>query len=317
MPNIASEFRPFPLLKGPDLQTIVPNRLRYVLKVRYTRDQIAGDGWPVPLYRSGVGGGRCVVLAHGLGGHVNRVYVRGMVRAFNRAGWDAVAWPVWGQSSAGSEPPHFYHSGTTSELRWIVERLGQEYDTLGLVGLSLGGNVMLKYLGEQGEALDPTVVAAVGVSVPIDLRSSSYRLGDRRNRLYQNRFLNELKASVRLKAPVMPEISTEGLDEIESLTTFDDRYTAPLNGFAGADDYYARFSSRPYLSSITIPTLILNARNDSFLAPPCYPFAEAGVLERIYLETPNEGGHVGFMDRWGRIWSERRAVRFVSAAIEA
>ena len=175
---------------------------------------------------------------------------------------------------------------------------------------------MLKYLGEEGEALDPSVIASVGISVPTDLRSSSLCLGEPRNRIYLKRFLDELKASVRRKAPVMPEISTEGLDDIADFVEFDDRYTAPLNGFTDADDYYARCSACPFLSSITVPSLILNARNDPFLPPACYPFAEAAVLESIFLEAPDEGGHVGFVGRWGRVFSEHRAVEFLNEAAD-
>lgn len=229
-----------------------------------------------------------------------------MVRAFNRAGWDVVAWQVWGDGGGGGR---LYHGGTTDGLRDIVRWLSGRYKRIALIGFSLGGNVVLKYLGEEGE--DTPASGAVAISVPTDLASSAERLGESRNHVYENSFLKTLRQAVRRMADADPGVSVEGLDDVNSLIAYDDRYTAPLNGFRDAYDYYAQASCGPYLPSIRMPTLLVNAQNDPFLPASCYPVDTCLDHEYLTLEMPASGGHVGFPLGWGRYWSERRAVDWI------
>ena len=305
-----SDYKPPWYWRNAHLQTILPNRVRRVRGVGYQVESVDLDGDVVDLYWSRVGSECVVVVAHGLGGHVYRPYMLGMVRALNRAGCDAVAWHVWEQDDRDTGS-HFCHGGTTAGLRSLVQDLAGRYRRVALVGFSLGGNVVLKYLGEEGEGT--CVAGAVALSVPCDLLAAADRLSEPGNRVYLNSFLRTLKATVRRKAHFMPDrVTVEGLRGIKSLFAFDDQYTAPLNGFADAHDYYAQCSSGPYLDAIRIPTLLVNARNDPFLPETCYPVETCRSHECVSLEMPDSGGHLGFPLGCGAYWAESRAVQFFS-----
>ena len=188
-----------------------------------------------------------------------------------------------------------------------------------LVGFSLGGNLTLKYLGEA--PVDPAVIGGAAVSAPVELAASARAL-DRRwsNRIYLRRFLQTLIAKVEAKARRFPgEIDVTGIRRVRSFQEFDDRYTARLHGFRDAADYWAQSSARQYLAGITVPTLLINARDDPFLPPECFPFAEAEASGCFYLEAPESGGHVGFADfaegSDGRTWAERRVVEFLREVV--
>ncbi len=187
---------------------------------------------------------------------------------------------------------------------------------LALVGFSLGGNVILKYVGEQGSNIRPEITRAATFSVPCDLASSSIRLAEITNRLYLIRFMKMLREKIRIKKQLMPDkIDDSGLDGIRTFAQFDERYTAPLHGFKGAQDYWEKSSSRQFLRGITIPTLLVTSADDPFLGPSCYPFDEAAASPCFFLETPRYGGHVGFVafNPEREYWSEQRAVAFLNA----
>ena len=188
------------------------------------------------------------------------------------------------------------------------------YAHVGLVGFSLGGNMTLKYLGEQGDAAP--VARAVVFSVPVDLAASSAALARWENGLYMRYFLRSLRGKVRAKAAQFPDaVSTAGLGRIRDFRGFDDRYTAPLHGFEDAADYWRRSSSKPFLPAIRVPTLLVNAADDPFLAPACYPTDMARNHAHLTLEVPAHGGHVGFVQfgSEGEYWSEQRAAAFLGA----
>ena len=196
----------------------------------------------------------------------------------------------------------------------VIEHAATAYEQIALVGFSLGGNVTLKYLGEA--RVHPAVVAGIGISVPVDLVSSCRVLDQHwANRIYLRRFLKLLAAKVEVKARQFPELDVAGVSDIRTFAEFDGRYTAPLHGFRDARDYWERSSARPFLSRITVPTLLLNARNDPFLAPECYPKEEAEANPVLFLEVPESGGHAGFVDLADGLqpWSERRGVEFLTS----
>jgi len=318
MPIISpSTYRPPLLLRGGHIQTILPTLLRHDIPLRYMRERIGtSDEDFLDLDWSRVGARRLGIISHGLEGSSDRWYMRGMARALNDAGWDALPWNFRGCGGEANRTLRFYHSGATDDLGTVIDHaLGSGlYDQVALIGFSLGGNITLKYLGEKGRDLDPRIIAGVAFSVPCDLRSSAGALARPANGIYMRRFLRTLGQKVRAKKIAMPGlIDDAGVGRLRTFREFDDRYTAPLHGFRDAEDYWARCSSRPYMPSIAVPALLVNALNDPFLAPDCFPVEEARASRFLYLETPDSGGHVGFMGERGagRYWMERRAIEFL------
>jgi predicted alpha/beta-fold hydrolase len=258
---------------------------------------------------------RVAVLTHGLEGSTDRAYMRGMARALVRRGWDVCAWNLRGCSGTMNRRVPTYHSGKTEDLARVVDNaLSQGYDAAALVGFSLGGNLTLKYLGERGGDVDARIRRAVTFSVPVDLAAGARQIGRVTNWHYTQYFLRSLRETIRIKAEQHPNVvSREPLDEIRTLVDFDDAYTAPMNGFRNAADYYTQASSKPVLSEIARPTLLVNAANDPFLPDACYPHAIAEDHPHLTFEVPASGGHVGFVtfNDDGEYWSERRAAEFL------
>ncbi|UYZ61446.1 YheT family hydrolase [Hymenobacter weizhouensis] len=328
MPLVAeSRYQPpFYLFNG-HLQTIVPSLWRTVPEVRYDRERVETDDgdfldldWsrlPAEPPTDALG-----IVSHGLEGDAGRPYVRGMVRALNQAGMDVLAWNYRSCSGEMNRLLRSYHLGDTDDLDFVVRyALGTgRYRRVYLTGFSAGGNVTLKYLGENPARVPREVQRAAVFSVPTDLKSSSYHIARRENRIYLRRFLKSLRAKMRQKAALLPgQIDLSDLDQLADFPQFDDRFTAPMHGFTSADEYYEHASSGRYLSGIRIPTLLVNAQNDPFLPPSCFPREIAAQSPYVFLETPSEGGHVGFGEGTpdGEYYSERRAVEFLTAEVPA
>jgi predicted alpha/beta-fold hydrolase len=317
MPLAESSYRAPRFLNNGHLLTIYPTLFRSVHDVQYERTRITTpDGDFLDLDISRIGSDRVVVLTHGLEGDSGRGYMRGMVRAVNQAGWDAVAWNCRGCSGETNRLPRFYHSGATEDLGAVIDHLlfDTHYNSLSLVGFSLGGNMTLKYLGERGGDLPEQLRSAVAISVPCDLASSADMLAHWSNRIYMRRFLRSLRDKVERKRVLLPgTLPEKDFREIRTFHEFDEYYTAPLHGFRDAKVYWERCSSRQFLHGIRIPTLLVNALDDPFLAPACFPLNEARENRCLTLETPASGGHVGFVrfNDDGMYWSEERAVEFL------
>ena len=317
MPIISpSSYRPPPGMSNGHLQTILPSLLRRVTGVVYQRERIeTADGDFIDLDWSRCGSRRLVVLCHGLEGSSEAPYMRGMARAFNRAGWDAVAYNYRGCSGEINRRLRAYHSGATDDLAAVHRHIAgrQAYRSIGWVGFSLGGNLVLKYLGENGRTLADDSHWAAAVSVPCDLQAGARRLERAANQIYNWRFLRTLKAKALWKARRYPgRIDRQRLAAVRSLKAFDDLFTAPVHGFRDAEDYWRRCSALGFLSRIRVPTLVINALNDPFLGHTCFPYSEARRNPLLFLETPASGGHVGFLPRAGNdlFWHEARIVRF-------
>ncbi|MEM8965323.1 MAG: hydrolase [Bacteroidota bacterium] len=314
-----SDYQPPQYLFNGHLQTIIPSQFRKVSGVNYQRERLATpDGDFLLLDWSKTGSTTLAIVSHGLEGDSQRPYMRGMVQAFNRAGYDALAWNFRGCGGEINQTQRFYHSGATPDLHFLVSNIIQHYpyQSIVLIGFSLGGNLTLKYVGEQQDELNAKVKAVVVFSVPIHLQACSRQIAQPQNILYSQRFLRNLKKKIRDKEAIMPEkISSEFFPEIRSLEDFDDYYTAPLHGFQDAEDYYRQCSSIHFLQSIRVPTLIVNAQNDPFLAKECYLTEEEQTTQYLHFQAPEAGGHVGFMQRGyskgKNFWSENRALEFV------
>jgi len=317
----ASTYKSPRFLSNGHVQTLLPSLIRRVSGVHYERERIpTPDNDFLDLDWARIGSRKLAVLAHGLEGDSKRHYMLGMVRALAKRGWDAVAWNARGCSGEPNRVLRFTHSGATEDLQTVISQVTSSCDYLdiALIGFSLGGNLTLKYLGERGGQLHPRLKTAAAFSVPCDLQSSSIQLAQPANRLYMRRFLITLHDKIRAMMKAMPgQIDDVGYERMRSFKDFDDRYTAPIHGFKDAEDYWRKCSCRPFLKSIQIPTLLVNAQNDPFLADRCYPIEEAEQSPNLFLEIPATGGHVGFIgfNGDGEYWSETRAVHFLAAAI--
>jgi uncharacterized protein len=318
VPVIASAYCAPWFLRNGHAQTIFPVLFRRIPGVRYERERLElEDGDFLDLDWSRVGSRSALIITHGLEGSSQSGYVKGMARAFNRRGWDAVALNFRGCSGESNRLLRSYHSGASDDLWRVVEHVAQSgCERVVLVGFSLGGNVALKLVGELGNDAPRWLTGAVGISVPCDLKSSAEAMALPVNRLYMKRFLRDLRGKLRAKQPRFPrELDDSGYNRLRTFRHFDDRYTAPLHGFRDAEDYWGKSSARFYLETIRRPALLLNAADDPFLAPECFPNEVAAGHQWFHLEVPANGGHVGFVGgglRRDEYFSERRAVEFLT-----
>ncbi len=313
-----SSYSAPPFLDNGHLQSTLPTLFRRVHGIRYQRQRIAtADHDFLDLDWSRIGSKKLAILSHGLEGSSQSHYVLGMVRALTRNGWDALAWNFRGCSGEPNKTTRFYHSGATEDLQTVISAVMTQtkYSEIVLVGFSLGGNLTLKYLGEQGGKVHPLIKKAVTFSVPCDLAASVDELAKPANRIYMKRFLVVLHQKIKAKMKVAPgQINDDGYEQMKDFRDFDNRYTAPLHGFKDANDYWQKCSCKSFLKSIAIPALVVNAKDDPFLSPSCYPIEEANANRNLFLEIPDSGGHMGFMsfNHGGQYWSESRAVEFLN-----
>lgn len=301
-------------LPGGDLQTAFPGLLRKVsLAGAQERSVPTPDGDELWLDHYTNTSADWVILCHGLEGDSRRPYMLGMARALLADNKQVVAWNYRSCGGRLNLRPEFYHSGATADLQTIVQWTKSQGATrIFLVGFSLGGNLVMKYLGERREEEQKQITAAAAISVPTDLAGSSHQLDGWSGWPYRARFLETLKAKVREKAVVYPGyFDLEKLDSVRNLRSFDDSFTAPLHGFVDAADYYARCSSKAYLSEIKRPCLLLQAWNDPFLSRSCYPTEICADHNFVQLEISRSGGHVGFpVQGSDRNWPEIRVPEF-------
>ena len=304
-------FAPPWWLPGAHLQTIAPALFAARPSVGYTRerwitpdDDFIDVDCVAPLAAAhGAGTTPTLVVFHGLEGSAQSRYVRDLMAAAAARGWRGVAPHFRGCGGTLNRAPRFYHSGDSGEVDWILERAARSsadaadsHAPLFAVGVSLGGNALLKWLGEQGQAARVRVTRAAAISAPLDLTASGAALSRGLNMVYTRVFLRTLKAKSAAKLAQYPKLfDRDAMLAARDLHAFDDIVTAPLHGFRDADDYWRRASSKPLLPRIAVPTLVLNAKNDPFLPAAALPDASE-VSTAVTLDFPDEGGHVGFFD---------------------
>jgi predicted alpha/beta-fold hydrolase len=257
-----------------------------------------------------------VMLFHGLEGSSNSHYARGLMAQVAARGWHGAIPHFRGCSGEANLAPRFYHSGDAEELDWIIRRLRPRFTgPFYVAGVSLGGNALLRWLGEQQHGAG-IVDAAVSVSAPLDLAAGGAALSKGFNRLYTRMFLETLKPKALAKLERFPGLfDRAALLASRDLYAFDNVVTAPLHGYRDTDDYWHRASARHVLHDITVPTLVLNARNDPFLPGRHLPETAS---KAVTLEYPETGGHVGFAvgPFPGRIdWLPRRILHFFDETI--
>ncbi|KAB1443296.1 YheT family hydrolase [Pseudodesulfovibrio senegalensis] len=315
----ASDYRaPFPFGNG-HVQTLYPTLLRPTPQTAPRRERIAtpdNDFIDIDHHAAPHPTDHVAVISHGLEGNSRKKYPLGMAKALNQAGWDAVCLNFRGCSGEPNLTMRTYHSGVTDDLHTVLTHVLKTggYARAALIGFSMGGNQTLKYLGEAPDNVPEQVAGAVAFSVPCDLSGSSTMLERPSCRIYMEYFMRDLRRRVRVKNEQFPgRLDLSGLDAMITFREFDDRYTAPMHGFRDAEDYYAQSSCLAFLPNINVPTLLVNALNDPFLSPACFPREHALANPDLHLETPATGGHVGFV-RFapdGQYWSEQRATAFL------
>ncbi len=314
-------FRPAWWLPGPHLQTAWGRFARSRRQVAFVREVLeTPDGDELILdHVEGTGASPRLLFLHGLEGSSYSVYVQGFLAAALQRGWRGTAMnfrscardPARLSRMLPNRRPRLYHSGETSDLGFVVATLAaREPDApLFAVGASLGGNVLLKWLGEN--PAQRMVTAAAAISTPYDLAAGSRHLETTVGRLYAGGFLKTLRVKAADVARRFPEAATridlEGVSRSRTLRDFDDAATGPLHGFTGADDYYTRSSSLKFLDRIRTPTLCLSAEDDPFLPAGVLDLAhaQAAASGAVTFQTTRRGGHIGFVAGGGvRYWAE-------------
>ena len=301
-PNLSqTPYRaPFWLFNG-HLQTLWPVwktlRLPPIPWPRERWETPDGDFIDVDCINTGKPDAPIVVLFHGLEGNSQSHYARIMAQSLQRCGWSGFVPHFRGCSGELNRKPRAYHSGDSAEIDWILRRFRTLFPDRPIcaAGVSLGGNALMKWLGEQGSAAGSVIDAAAAVSPPMDVAACGEWLDQGTNRhVYTQHFLRTMKLQSEARLQRFPGLfDGERMRAARTLREFDDTVTAPLHGFAGVDDYWRRASALPLLGQVALPTLLLMPRNDPFLVDACYP--RTGTCPpSVTLETPEAGGHVGF-----------------------
>ena len=316
MPLIPSKYQPPKrIFRNPDVSTLYAALLRKVDGVLQERERLElsdGDFMDLDWSFSKQKTDTCIIVLHGLEGHAQRPYILGTAKIFNENSVDCCA--VNYRSCSGETNRNFgsYHSGRTEDVEAVVQHIlaKNKYRNLILKGFSLGGNLTLKYVGEH-QHLPKEIKVAFAVSTPVDLKGCMNMLNKPRNFVYATDFLHTLKKKLIEKEKQFPhQLSAQDIRKIKNLKAYDDFYTSKANGFRDAYDYYQKSSAKQFLHSIPVPTLLINAENDSFLSDSCYPKTEAEHNNLLHLEITKYGGHVGFVDAQNVYYNERRALAF-------
>lgn len=298
MPLQIADYKPSFLLRNGHANTIYASlcrKIRPSLTPAEVRLNTPDDDF-IDLDHYQQNSGRVLIVSHGLEGHSRRPYVLGMVREALARGWDVIAWNFRGCSGEPNRKVTNYHSGSTEDLALVSQYADKQgYDEIALCGFSIGGNKTLLLASRDRVHLNAKVIAAVAYSVPCDLVSSSMQLALPKNRVYMRNFLTTLRSKLEEKKRMFPnQIDLEGFDRIKTFEEFDGRYTAPMNGFSSALDYWTKSSCRPHLSQLAIPTALITSRDDPFLTETCYPITQAKESDQFHLFLTEKGGHVGF-----------------------
>ena len=298
------------------VNTIYPALFRRSPDLPYRRETLTtpdGDFLDLDWLENG---NDCLVIGlHGLEGNTQRHYLKGIFRYFHARGWDTLGVNFRSCSGRYNDKLRMYNMGESHDLSLVVQHaLQRPYKTIALTGFSLGGGVVLKYLGESGPYLPSAVKVGVAFSVPIDLLSANVAIAGRQNILYLKRFMRTLNEKLRYKANQFPGYLALNGQMPKDFAGFDGNYTGPIHGYASAEDYWYSCSSIHFLPNINRSTLIINAADDTFLGPSCYPRTLAETHRKVHLEVPRYGGHCGFYssNKDGSYWHEQRAYEFVT-----
>ena len=319
-----SDFCPPKYLSSPHTQTIIPALFRTKLTTPHFNSILElpdGDFLETRWHRPSdnrTSNNPLVIITHGLEGSMDSPYVRGLAKTLYDSNIASLTWNMRGCGRRQNRLKTWYHSGSSSDLRAIVTYARQELPLkpIFIVGISIGGNITAKYLGEEAaNAREQNIIGAAIVSTPLDLEGSAKTLALPSRRLYMQHLLRSLRRRIFDKhAQFGDEIPINQLRGVRTFYDFDRIYTAPLNGFASVQEYWKTCSGINFLSTIDTPTLILTALDDPFLSSSCIPNKNIHLPAQLFIETPSRGGHVGFIDSlcFTPTWLERRLLKFIS-----
>lgn len=309
---------PAPYLWNGHAETIFPGVFRKITEVQYERERIiTPDDDFLDIDWIDKSSRKLLILTHGLEGNTTRHYIKAPAKLFSQNGWDVLAWNCRSCSGEMNKQIRLYNHGDTDDISTIVKHAlrTKDYEEIAMVGFSMGGAITLNYLGKRTTEVPKVIQRAVAFSTPCDLGDSITALESRENWFYRNRFFYSLKKKIVAKAKLHPNaIDLSLFKQIKKWKDFDNFYSAPLNGYQDADDFYYQASAVNFIKNIKIKTLIVNALNDSLLTPACYPTILCEQHPNVFLEVPKRGGHVGFtIPKSEFAWSEKRALEFINS----
>lgn len=309
-------FQPAWWLTNPHLQTLWPTLFRRIKNIPLERERLElPDGDFVDLDWHGKNRQAPIVLIlHGFEGSIQSPYAKGMLQAIYQHGWCGVFMHFRGCSGEPNRLLRGYHSGETEDLANVIDILKQRvpHQSLAVIGFSLGGNVLLKWLGETSEKNPLT--AAIAISVPFELHKAAKKIDSGFSRIYQQYFLKSLRERLGKKFRMKGIENYAVLSDIRTIEEFDDKITAPIHGFKNAKEYYIKSSSRQFLHAIRVPTLIIHAKDDPFMPKDVIPESYE-LADCVQLELTEKGGHVGFISGefpWcAEYWLEKRVPAYL------
>ncbi|MCO7185579.1 alpha/beta fold hydrolase [Tenacibaculum sp. XPcli2-G] len=317
MPIISDTFSPSLPFKSAHFNTVY-RPLFMKDTIEYNRKRVTTwDADFIDLDFSIVESKSLVLLIHGLEGSSQSNYMIRTSNHLNNIGFDTVCMNLRGCSGEDNLLLETYHSGKTDDVEFIIKHLNSNYnyENIIIIGFSLGGNLTLKFLGEYNN-IPSEIKGGIAVSVPVDLTSSQAELNKLKNKIYLNEFLRTMKLKLLQKAEKFPDfqLNKELLFKANKFRHLEKQYTVPVFGFKSSEDYWEKASAKPFIPEIKVPTLLINALDDSFLSKECYPIKEAKNMKNFYLSTPNYGGHVGFISSFSNTenrWLEQRISKFI------
>lgn len=308
-------------LPGGNAQTLYPYFLNPSPSIAFRRERWElDDGDFIDIdWLDGFPDKPFVVMFHGLEGSSRSHYALSIMNQLRELNWRGAVIHFRGCSGQPNRLPRAYHAGDSAEIDWMLRQMTHQCKLqepavpLYVIGISLGGNALLKWLGEQGEQASKLITAAAAISAPLDLAAAGKALDSGFNQFYTRHFLSSLKRKALEKQKRFPGLlNAKAVAASATLYEFDNFVTAPLHGFRNTDEYWSKSSSKPWLQHIQVPTLVINAKNDPFMPADALPTQEK-VSSKVMLEFPKQGGHVGFMQGSfpGQLrWLPQRIVRF-------
>lgn len=309
-----SSYKPSLFLRNGHVNTVYTSLFRTGTKVAFKRQRvITEDNDFIDIDWLKNDGSKLAFLCHGLEGSSDSKYIQHLARQLHEIGYDILAINYRSCSGEINQSKKIYHSGATDDLNFIFTNFTKTYQSITLIGFSLGGNMALKYVGEQKHPLPSNLTSVVAISTPCDLVSSSYEMTKAINRIYTQRFLKTLKEKAKLKHIQFPNLfDLEAVIAAKTVFQFDERFTGPVHGFDGALDYYRSCRANNFIPDIKIPCMIINALDDSFLGDSCYPYGLAEANKNVKLIVSKYGGHVGFAQfKKPMFWHEEKIHEFL------
>ncbi|MFK7810348.1 MAG: YheT family hydrolase [Saprospiraceae bacterium] len=310
----ADNYRPGFPFRNPHINTIFPPVFRKIEQPSFVRERlntVDDDFLDVDWLKKGHR--RLAILCHGLEGSSDSQYIKGTANLLHKREWDVLAMNYRSCSGEINLQYRMYHSGATDDLHFVVNEVEIAYEEIVLIGFSLGGNLVLKYSNDGIYELSQKIKKTVAVSVPVDLGGAAVEIMKPKNKIYERRFLKSLGDKALAKSRQFPDrFPMDNYKKVKNLRDFDEYFTGPIHGFAGAEDYYTRCSALQFLNNVRFPTLILNAQDDTFLSESCYPRDLAKANEFLFLSVPKYGGHVGFTILGAdHYWEELQIAAFI------